>query len=171
MISWQARSMGFETSDPFFFVMRSPTISDAVRDVAVDWVEANIDMLVSPPGLPGDYNDDGSVDAADYVVWRKTLGQIGEDLPADGDGSGQIDSGDFTVWKANFGNTLSPGGASSTAVPEAGIWPIVTAGVFGIALMRNRRVNRSIRLAIRGPIVILDERVIICRRMERKGSL
>jgi hypothetical protein len=171
MIAWQARSAGFETSDPFFFVMRSPTISDAVRDIAVDWVEANIEMLTSPPGLPGDYNDDGSVDAADYIVWRKTFGQIGEELPADGDGSGEIDDGDLTVWKANFGNTQSLGRASSTAVPEAGTWPIIAAGLIGMAMIKNRRGNRPIRIAIRRPTVILDERVPICRRMERKGSL
>ena len=38
-------------------------------------------------GLAGDYNLDGIVDAADYVVWRKTLGQSGTDLAADGNNS------------------------------------------------------------------------------------
>ena len=46
-----------------------------------DDVLARIDMgafeLQAPPGpaLPGDYNLDDSVDAADYVVWRKRLAQ------------------------------------------------------------------------------------------------
>ena len=30
--------------------------------------------IVIVPTLPGDFNDDGTVDAADYVVWRKTDG-------------------------------------------------------------------------------------------------
>jgi hypothetical protein len=47
------------------------------------------------PRAPGDYNDDGQVDAADYVVARKTLGQTGLMLPADGNGSGTIDAPDF----------------------------------------------------------------------------
>ena len=67
-------------------------------------------MLTSPPVLPGDYNGDGSVDAADYVVWRETLGQLGENLPADGDGSREIDIGDLAVWKANFGHVQPSGG-------------------------------------------------------------
>jgi hypothetical protein len=139
MVSWQARSMGFETSDAFFFVMRSPTISNAVRDVAVDWVEANIDTLVSPPGLPGDYNDNGSVDATDYIIWRKTFGQIGEDMPADGDGSGEIDNGDWTVWKANFGSAQSPGGAGSTAVPEPSADRMFISGLAAVALIAGSR--------------------------------
>ena len=32
-------------------------------------------LLIPPDELPGDYNDDGSVDAADYVLWRNTLDQ------------------------------------------------------------------------------------------------
>jgi hypothetical protein len=55
----------------------------------------------------GDYNDDGVVDAADYVLWRKTLRTI--DVPpysgADGNGSGAVDPGDYGVWRAHFGQT------------------------------------------------------------------
>ena len=70
-----------------------------------------------PIGFPaGDYNHDGNVDAADYTVWRDTLGQMGADLAANGDNSGtsqnKIDAADYTVWKTNFGNTLVP-----TAIP------------------------------------------------------
>jgi hypothetical protein len=39
LISWQVRSAGFETSEPVFFVHRTPNVSDATRDIAVDWVE------------------------------------------------------------------------------------------------------------------------------------
>jgi hypothetical protein len=55
-------------------------------------------------GLTGDYNGDGSVDAADYVVWRKTgvNGQQG-----------------FDDWRANFGMTASGSAAAlGAAVPE-----------------------------------------------------
>ena len=31
-------------------------------------------FLLAPPVLAGDYNDDGLVDAADYIVWRKFAG-------------------------------------------------------------------------------------------------
>jgi hypothetical protein len=72
--------------------------------------------------LVGDYNRNGTVDAADYVVWRNTLGSA---LPpfsgADGNGDGLVSASDYNVWRANFGRTAgaassaSAGGATSLA--------------------------------------------------------
>jgi hypothetical protein len=56
----------------------------------------------------GDYNGDGNVDAADYVVWRKTQGSTTE-LAADGNGDGKVDEADLDIWKASVGH--SAGGA------------------------------------------------------------
>ena len=49
---------------------------------------------------PGDYNADGTVDDADYTVWKKTY-QSTIDLRADGNKNGVIDIGDYTVWRNN----------------------------------------------------------------------
>jgi hypothetical protein len=69
--------------------------------------------------LTGDYNGDGVVDAADYTVWRDTLGQSGTALAADGNGNGTIDAGDFDVWTMHFGEHAGSGSAASaSAVPE-----------------------------------------------------
>jgi hypothetical protein len=57
-------------------------------------------------GAAGDYNDNGIVDAADYVVWRKNL-NTGATLPND-DTPG-VDQNDYTRWRANFGSTGSAG--------------------------------------------------------------
>ena len=54
--------------------------------------------------LAGDYNLDGTVNAADYTVWRDTLGST-TSLAADGNGNNAIDTGDYGVWKQNFGRT------------------------------------------------------------------
>jgi hypothetical protein len=67
--------------------------------------------------LPGDYNGNGTVDAADYTVWQDTVGST-TDFRADGSGpsvgvpDGVVDSLDYEFWKANFGNTLGSGSAS-----------------------------------------------------------
>ena len=60
-------------------------------------------ISVVGPHVVGDYNGNGIVDAADYTVWRDSLGSTGS-LAADGDASGVIDVGDYGVWKANFGS-------------------------------------------------------------------
>jgi subtilisin family serine protease len=73
--------------------------------------------------LPGDYNSNGTVDAADYVCWRNTLGQT-VTTPfsgADGDGDGDVTQNDYIVWRANLGRTLpAPGtGNGNTALTSA----------------------------------------------------
>jgi hypothetical protein len=62
----------------------------------------------------GDYNHDHVVNAADYTVWRNSLGQVATGLPADGNLNGMIDAGDYDIWKMNFGNTV-PGAGSGAA--------------------------------------------------------
>jgi rhamnogalacturonan endolyase len=59
----------------------------------------------------GDYNANGEVDAADYVLWRKTLGST-TNAPTDGSGNGLVDQADYDVWTANFGQASSQGVAT-----------------------------------------------------------
>jgi hypothetical protein len=75
--------------------------------ILLNMITAN--LLKTPPGLDGDYNSDGKVDAADYVVWRKDPAAHG------GDPAG------YDTWRTNFGRTLAPGSGNVLgAVPEAG---------------------------------------------------
>lgn len=73
--------------------------------------------VLTPISLPGDYNGNGAVDAADYTVWRDRLG-TGTSLPND-DRPG-VGQDDYTRWRTHFGQTLGSGsGAAVTAtVPE-----------------------------------------------------
>jgi hypothetical protein len=66
----------------------------------------------------GDFNSNGIVDAADYVVWRDTLGDIGAGLPADGNMNQVIDIGDYGVWNAHFGQSDASGALTNSTVPE-----------------------------------------------------
>jgi hypothetical protein len=58
--------------------------------------------------LPGDFNGDNVVDAADYAVWRKTPNNFG------GDPAG------YNTWRSHFGQTAgsSSGVSTNAAVPE-----------------------------------------------------
>jgi serralysin len=51
----------------------------------------------------GDFNGDGIVDAADYSVWRNSLGQTGAGLAADADANNRVDIADYLIWKTNLG--------------------------------------------------------------------
>jgi glucose/arabinose dehydrogenase len=66
--------------------------------------------------LPGDYNDDGIVDAADYVVWRENSG-TNTTLPNDAVG-GTIGPAQYEQWRAHFGNSMGEASARNQPVPE-----------------------------------------------------
>jgi hypothetical protein len=66
---------------------------------------------IAPPGVPGDYNGNGKVDGADYVLWRNGGPLLNEvDVP------GTVNAADYTEWRSRFGNP--PGSGSVAAVPE-----------------------------------------------------
>jgi hypothetical protein len=73
--------------------------------------------LVALPVLPGDYNNNGSVDAADYAVWRKHAGTTNS-LANDPIG-GTIGSAHYNLWRANFGSVSSGIGAGGETLPAA----------------------------------------------------
>ncbi|QDU54658.1 PEP-CTERM sorting domain-containing protein [Aeoliella mucimassa] len=70
--------------------------------------------------LSGDFNLDGSVDLADYTVWRDHLGDETDDaLDNLGDGEPGVTIDDYAIWKANFGASIAfPEELSQASVPE-----------------------------------------------------
>jgi hypothetical protein len=58
--------------------------------------------------VPGDFNGDSTVNAADYTVWRDNLGlQMGAlSSNGDADGDGDVDIDDYREWKEHFGESL-----------------------------------------------------------------
>jgi hypothetical protein len=65
-------------------------------------------------GVPGDFNGNGVVDAADYVLWKN-----GGPLQNEISDQGVVSAQDYLDWKAHFGNTMGSGSLSAGAsVPE-----------------------------------------------------
>jgi hypothetical protein len=93
---------------------------NAAEDVVMDIGAFEVQEFIVGPELPGDYNGDHTVDAADYTVWRNTLGDEVENLfdGADGDGDGMIDPDDYGIWKSHFGESIMDGGGSGSGAAD-----------------------------------------------------
>ncbi len=93
-------------------------------------------LVLISDGLPGDYNRDGKVDAADYSVWREQLGQTGN-LAADGNEDNIVDANDFYLWRDNFGRTENAMAIGSTTVPEPSVSVLLLVGLQWFAAARQ----------------------------------
>jgi enterochelin esterase family protein len=99
-----------------------------------NWRGQLANMLITLIGLPahlaGDYNRDGLVESADYLVWRKTLGsEVLLGVGADGNGNGYIDPEDYLIWQNNFGSSTEPEPASTEAAPEPSASGLISSGL------------------------------------------
>jgi hypothetical protein len=94
---------------------RSPHVDPDSSD-AIGQLSGTV-TVGTKPGLAGDYNDNGVVDAADYTVWRNNLGG-GTSLP--NDDSPGVGQDDYDRWKTHFGETADSGAlaGANAAVPE-----------------------------------------------------
>jgi hypothetical protein len=122
-IDWPGSNIGHSPLLPYN--SSGQILFDFFDDITSD----SVLVLYTPP-LVGDYNGNGVVDAADYVVWRKTVNQSGPNLAADGNNDNQVNGTDYQIWRSRFGQLgVSGAGASaysSFAVPEP------TTAVLGI---------------------------------------
>jgi DNA-binding beta-propeller fold protein YncE len=112
-------------------------VSDEGNDRVQVW------QIVPEPSPPGDYNYDGTVDAADYTIYRDNLGST-TDLRADGTGPGGVPDGivdqlDYDFWVANFGNTSGSGSLSDATVPEPATALLIIMASVAVCLRRRSR--------------------------------
>ncbi|WP_261342740.1 hypothetical protein [Posidoniimonas polymericola] len=78
----------------------------------------------APAGLAGDFNGDGVVDAADYVVWRDGLGAT-------------YSQPDYDLWRSNYGATTPV--AEGATVPEPAAWLLLSLLAPGLRGRAGRR--------------------------------
>jgi len=123
------------SADPVDLVtIRWPSgIVQRLYDVTVD---QTLTVVEAAPALPGDYNEDGTVDAADYTNWRNHLDAPAGTLPNDPH-AGPIGLAQYDTWRANFGSSQS----AAAAIPE----PASSLILLGLCPLLNRR-RRSFRL-------------------------
>jgi hypothetical protein len=76
--------------------------------------------------LVGDYNDNGTVDAADYVLWRENPAAHG------GDAAG------YNTWRENFGKSLAGGSlVGGAAIPEPASFMLAMIAAVGLMSIRR----------------------------------
>ncbi|MBA3484333.1 MAG: PQQ-dependent sugar dehydrogenase [Pirellulales bacterium] len=94
-----------ETSDG-----KTSNLSNVIKVALKDLPPGSVGSLLSASvveqtsGAVGDYDDNGQVDGADFLLWQQTLGSAaGAGTGADGSGSAVVDGEDLSVWQDNFG--------------------------------------------------------------------
>jgi Glycosyl hydrolases family 18 len=113
---WMLTAHGSEEFNPLITQIQFTSLLSGSYSVSNVWIGTAADLFALPSATIGDFNADGIVDAADYVVWRKTMGQAGDQLAADANGNGQVDQNDYLAWLTNLGQPLG-GGSSGAVVP------------------------------------------------------
>ena len=78
-------------------------------------------------GIQGDYNNNGVVDAADYVLWRE-----GGPLQNEVDMPGTVDAADYDAWRARFGNNSGAGAGGAVPEPAVGMLLFIAAALFSL---------------------------------------
>jgi hypothetical protein len=133
----------------------NPAMLDDETDLVLEVSVAGVGSITGgvlftgvAPDLPGDYNGNGVVDAADYTVWRDRFGQNVALLnEVDGVTPGIVTREDYDEWKARFGNTAGAGSGSGSsalaidAVPEPTTGGLAWLGV--LVLGGVRRLGRA----------------------------
>jgi concanavalin A-like lectin/glucanase superfamily protein len=106
-----------------------------IDEVRLSDTALNPDKFLNGPldtGTDGDYNNNGVVDAGDYVVWRKG-GTLAHD-PNPGNPAAQ-----YSLWRANFGKPNSGAGLSGGAVPEPTSAVLVVLACLSVVCGRHFR--------------------------------
>ena len=104
--TWPTATLGFSSISGFNNVVvhydqRPPTGGDWGPIFMADNMNVTSAPFVPPPG---DYDANGIVEPADYVVWQNAFGtNMSPGTGADGNGNGVVDAADYTVWRDHLG--------------------------------------------------------------------
>jgi hypothetical protein len=99
-----------------------------------------------PVAPDADYNDDGAIDGADFLLWQRQFGtSVTAFSGADGNGNGVVDAPDLALWQTGFGSATAAGHVAAAAIPEPG--SILLCGLSGLLLICRFALKRRSRQA------------------------
>jgi hypothetical protein len=94
-------------------------------------------VLYTPVTPTADFDGDGDVDGADFLVWQRGVGRTIDAAHGEGDADhdGDVDAADLAVWRTAFGAGAA---ASAAAVPEpSALFLAVASVVFTLRVVRS----------------------------------
>ena len=119
--------------DGFLFIQTSNIYPNS--DLLDLYSQVDLDAGILPQPVAGDYNGNGRVDAADYILWRN-----GGPLQNEVDNPGTVNAADYTEWRARFGNPPGSGaGFGSDAVPEPAALALFAICIAACQVVRQPR--------------------------------
>ena len=128
-----------EVFDPDFSEMSIESEFGSSNRLAIEISEIRLAPGAAP--VIGDYNGNGTVDAADNVLWRDNLGGPAAALMnRDPSNTGPISQADYNSWKARFGATTGGGAFLHAAVPEP--TSLLLFGLSALAMFVRRANSR-----------------------------
>jgi len=111
------------------------------RNVKVDYT------IAAAPFLAGDYNNDGSVNAADYTVYRNRKSGIGGSTLPYGDDTPGVGFDDYTRWKMHYGESNGAGASQSEGadiIPEPSTLVLMIIGAMLAGFFRRRSFDQAL---------------------------
>lgn len=126
-------SNAYAPSEPFLLVLNRNTDYDKMLTAALA-----INAAALAP-IPGDYDNNRVVEAADYQYWRERFGQSPPPLTSpDGNGNGVVDAADYVIWRDAFTSGAAAGLHShALAIPEPSPLFLLLAATVTLACRRR----------------------------------
>ena len=113
--------LDFNTVAGSFAEMNLPALEDSlVWDTSELLTRGALCVGSCPAGIEGNFNYDGTVDAADYTVWQDNLGLSTSALNGNGSGAATVVQANYLLWKTNF-EALASGSSESAPEPTTAI--------------------------------------------------
>ena len=104
---WMLTAESSPDFNPVITQLQFASLYEANYTVSNVWTGGAHEFFAPTPADMGDFNEDGMVDAADYVVWRRGLGTI-------------YTAAHYNVWRIHYGEVVDGGSSAAIAasIPE-----------------------------------------------------